>query len=170
MPRCGKKGEVMWGKHRPVYGAAVLLFLISYPAESARLERNSGDVDDRIMVERVARDYFEGWYAADPERMARALHPDMVKRYVDALPGGRQVVHSATRDLMIEMTRMGAGKKVPPEARKIVVQVMEVSGDLAVARASSSEYFEYLSLAKCNGKWVIVNILWRFQSSGPHPR
>jgi hypothetical protein len=94
----------------------------------------------------------------------------MVKRYVDALPGGRQVVHSATRDLMVEMTRAGGGSKVPPEKRSIVVDVLEVSGDIALARASSSEYLEYLSLAKCNGQWAIVNILWRFQSAAARSR
>ena len=121
--------------------------------------------DDRTQVAAVARDYLESWYTADSDRMGRALHPDMVKRYVDSLPAGRQVVHSLTRDLMVEMTRGGGGSKVPPESRKITVDVLEVSGDIAVARASSSEYLEYLSLAKCNGQWAIINILWRFQAS-----
>jgi len=118
-------------------------------------------------VAAVARDYLESWYTADPDRMGRALHPDMVKRYVDSLPSGRQVVQSLTREQMVEMTRGGGGSKVPPEKRKIAVDVLEVSGDIAVARASSSEYLEYLSLAKCNGEWTIVNILWRFQGPGP---
>jgi hypothetical protein len=51
-------------------------------------------------------------------------------------------------------------------AGALIVEVLEVSGDIAVARASSSEYLEYLSLAKCNGQWAIVNILWRFQTTG----
>jgi hypothetical protein len=126
--------------------------------------------DERAQVAGVARDYLESWYTADGERMGRALHPDMIKRYVDSLPGGRQVVHSVTRDLMVEMTRGGGGSKVPTESRKVAVDVLEVSGDIAVARASSSEYLEYLSLAKCNGQWVIINILWRFQASRPGPR
>jgi len=71
---------------------------------------------------------------------------------------------------MVEMTRGGGGSKVPPESRKIAVEVLEVSGDIAVARASSSEYLEYLSLAKCNGQWAIINILWRLQAAGPGPQ
>jgi len=126
--------------------------------------------DARAQVASVARDYLEGWYTADPDRMGRALHPDMVKRYVDALPGGRQVVQSLTRELMVEMTRAGGGSKVPSERRNIAVNVLEVSGDIAVARASSSEYLEYLSLAKCNDRWRIINILWRFQGSPAQPR
>jgi hypothetical protein len=126
-------------------------------------------LDEREPVAAVARNYLESWYTADPERMGRALHPDMVKRYINALPTGRQVVRGLTRDQMIEMTRAGGGSKVPLESRKIAVEVLEVSGDIAVARASSSEYVEYLSLAKCNGQWVVVNILWRFQASGARP-
>ena len=118
-------------------------------------------------VAAVARAYLESWYTADPDRMGRALHPDLVKRYVGSLPSGRQVVHSLTREQMIEMTRGGGGSKVPPESREIAVEVLEVSGGIAVARASSSEYIEYLSVASCNGQWSIVNILWRFQGAGP---
>jgi hypothetical protein len=62
------------------------------------------------------------------------------------------------------MTRGGGGSKLPPESRQIVVDVLDISGDIAVARVSSSEYLEYLSLAKCNGQWAIINILWRFQA------
>jgi hypothetical protein len=119
--------------------------------------------DDCALVEKVARDYFEGWYAASVERMERALHPDMVKRHLVAMPGSRQVLETVTRDVMIELTRMGGGSKMPPERRKIIIEVLDVSGDIAIARASSSEYLEYLNLAKCNGRWVIVNILWRSQ-------
>jgi hypothetical protein len=136
-------------------------------ASAGRAEEAS---DERARVAAVARDYLEAWYTGDPDRMASALHPDMVKRYVDALPTGRQVVHSLTRDLMIEMTRGGGGSKVPPENRRIAADVLDLSGDIAVARASSSEYLEYLSLAKCNGQWAIINILWRFQAGAGRVR
>ena len=121
------------------------------------------EADDRALIEQTARDYIEGWYTADAGRMERALHPDLVKRYVHTLPGGRQVLQSVTRDMMVEMTRMGGGSKTPAERRNISVTVLEISGDIAAVKTVSSEFFDYLSLAKCNGKWVIVNVLWRFQ-------
>lgn len=131
----------------------------------ARVSSAAAQSDDRVQIAGVVRDYFEGWYTADAERLGRSLHPDMVKRYVEAFPGGRQVVRSATRDVMIEMTRMGGGSETPPERRNIVIDVLDLSGDIAVARASSSQYLEYLSLARCNGRWAIINILWRFQDA-----
>lgn len=143
---------------------AVAIVLGATVAVSPRQTLADEPSADHALVDSVVRDYFEGWYAADFERMGRALHPDMVKRYVNALPSGRDVVHSATRDLMIEMTRAGGGSKTPAARRNISVDVLEVSGDIAVARASSSEYLEYLSLARCNGRWVVVNVLWRFKT------
>jgi hypothetical protein len=33
-------------------------------------------------VEAVVRDYIDGWHAGDEQRMARALHDDLVKRRI----------------------------------------------------------------------------------------
>ena len=32
------------------------------------------------------------------------------------------------------------------------------------------EIYDYLSLAKSNGRWVIVNVLWRLQKPPAPPR
>ena len=133
---------------RPSQGCLVVLLAGACLTASALLSSASEEPDDRAQVAGVAHDYFEAWYTGDPERMGRALHPDMVKRYVEALPGGRQVVQSVTRDLMVEMTRAGGGSKTPADRRDISVDVLDVSGDIAIARASSSEYLEYLSLPR----------------------
>lgn len=155
---------------RRVYVGALALVVGAVLGTGSIVRSAAQAANDKDQVARVARDYFEGWYTADSDRLGRSLHPDMVKRYVDAQPGGRQVLFSVTREIMLEMTRAGGGSKVPAEKRNIVVEVIEVSGDIAVARASSSEYLEYLSLAKCNGDWVIVNILWRFQAAAARSR
>ena len=34
---------------------------------------------DRQAITQTALDYVEGWYEANPERMERALHPDLAK-------------------------------------------------------------------------------------------
>ena len=35
---------------------------------------------DVAAIERCVRDYYEGWYSGDGERMARAVHPALAKR------------------------------------------------------------------------------------------
>ena len=39
---------------------------------------------DEDAIVRCVLDYFEGWFEADPERMRRALHPDLAKRSLGA--------------------------------------------------------------------------------------
>jgi len=145
------------------------LVLAILPVTSPTQEAKAAD--ERPLIEQAARDYIEGWYTADAARMERALHPDLMKRsVVDMMPGGRQVLRNVTRDIMVEMTRAGGGSKTVPESRNISVNILEVSGDIAVATASSSEFYDYLSLAKSNGRWVIVNVLWRSQKPPVPPR
>ena len=35
---------------------------------------------DEQAIEATVRDYFEGWFDGDAERMERALHPQLAKR------------------------------------------------------------------------------------------
>lgn len=108
-------------------------------------------------VETVARDYIEGWYTGDMERMDRALHADMVKRIpvVDSL-GAR--LHPISRARMVELTANGGGEN--PDA-VVEIFVDDVSGDIATARVLSPEYLDYLHLARTPEGWKIVNVLFR---------
>jgi hypothetical protein len=118
--------------------------------------------DDRSQIEQTARDYIEGWYTADPVRMARALHPDLLKRYVETLPDGQHVIKSVNRDQMVELTRNGGGSHIPADKRNITVKVLDISENIAAAKTITYEYVDILSLAKIQDRWVIVNVLWSF--------
>jgi hypothetical protein len=112
-------------------------------------------------IEVVARDYIDGWYEANAERMQRALHPDLAKRAFFPLPNGRLVLETASAAAMVELTRAGGGKRAARPNQKNQVIVLDVSGNIASAKTVSPEYVDYLHLAKVNGEWKIVNILWK---------
>jgi len=135
-----------------ILGCAVLAMVASGPLLQAE--------DDGAAIEQTARDYIEGWYTADAARMARALHPDLVKRRIDTLADGRQVVKTVTREQMVEWTRAGGGSRTPADQRDISVHVLDVSGDIAAVKTISADYIDFLEMAKVDGKWVIVNVLW----------
>jgi len=46
---------------------------------------------DRDAIKATALDYIEGWYEGNPERMERALHPDLAKRIVMTNEQGRSI-------------------------------------------------------------------------------
>lgn len=114
------------------------------------------DSSEVAAIEAVARDYIQGWYTGDVERMDRALDADLVKRIqASDEPGAfRQV----SKERMLEMTAGGGGES--PEA-EFEVEVLDVSEDIASARSVSPEYIDHLHLAKTPAGWKIVNVLFR---------
>lgn len=120
---------------------------------------------EHAAIEKAARDYIEGWYDGDVERMTRALHPDLAKRTAAALPSGRQALRTITYNTMIEYTKAGFGKQKNRPNQVNTVTILDVSPVTASVKTISYEYIDYLHLAKVNGEWRIVNVLWE-----PNPK
>jgi hypothetical protein len=115
---------------------------------------------ERAAIVATALDYGDGFYSGAPERMERAIHPDLNKVYVQALPPtGRYVVGYSTYSGLIELTRARVGYRAP-ELRKIAAEVLAVNGDVALAKVTSAMFNDFLTLVKVDGAWKIVNVLW----------
>ena len=110
--------------------------------------------NERNAIEAVAADYIEGWYAGDAARMDRALHPDLVKRILDDEEHFRVV----TKERMVELTASGGGEDLDAS---VDVTLLDVSGDIAVARTESPEYVDYLHLVRTSDGWKIASVLFR---------
>jgi len=112
-------------------------------------------------VTRAVLDYIEGWYAGDPDRMGRSLHPDLAKRAIVTHPkSGGAIVQHLSAATMIEMTRAGGGKDTSATPGEPEVTVFDVDNGMACARVRSVQYVDYLHLAQVNGEWRIINVLW----------
>jgi Putative lumazine-binding len=114
----------------------------------------------------AALDYYEGWFDGEPERMERALHPDLVKRSLAS--DGRSVDTISARE-MVEATADGVGRTRDPgsDRRNIEVHVDHVHGDIATVSATSAVYVDYLQLVRTREGWKIANVLWdRVASAG----
>lgn len=120
--------------------------------------------DDFDEIRRVALDYGEGWYEGDATRMERALHPELAKRMIFTNPKtGRSRLNDQGAITLVQNTRAGGGKNAPGEDRHSEVTVFEVFENSAVAKVDGPEWVDYLHLAKWNGRWVIVNVLWELK-------
>jgi Putative lumazine-binding len=108
-------------------------------------------------VEAAARDYFEGWYDANADRMRRALHPELAKRTQEA-DGS---VRTTTRDRMLELTAAGEGRADGID-RMLEISVLDVHDGIATAVVRSAVYREYLHLVRTTEGWRIVNALWAY--------
>ncbi len=110
-------------------------------------------------IKKAALDYIEGWYSGSPERMERALHPELAKRAVHNIEGEDQL-RPITFERMMELVK---SKNEDREAlANIKCEILDVYGNMACAKTTSPDFIDYLHLAKWQGEWKIFNALWEF--------
>ena len=135
--------------------AAFVLTLLAAPALRAQTAA------DTAGIRAAALDYAEGWYAGDGDRMARALHPELVKRIVVGdTATKRAFLQTMGATSLVNATRHGYGKKTPADRQQKDVTVLDAFGNAAVAKIVMADWIDYLQLGKVDGKWLIVNVLW----------
>lgn len=118
---------------------------------------------DADLIKQTALDYIEGWYEGNAERMQRALHPELAKRIVRTDDRGRYSLGQMGAMTLVEYTRLGGGKDTPKEKQQKDVTVLDIFANAASAKVIASDWVDYLQLAKWNGRWVIVNVLWELK-------
>jgi hypothetical protein len=119
---------------------------------------------DSTAIRQAALDYIEGWYAGDADRMERALHPELAKRIVITDPqSGRQRLDQQSALTLVLGTRAGYGRDTPAERQQKDVTILDMYGNAASAKIVASDWIDYLHLARWNGEWKIVNVLWELK-------
>ena len=118
---------------------------------------------DSTAIGATALDYIEGWYDGNTIRMERALHPHLAKRFLERLPDGSvRLTHTSALEL-VQQVQGGGGSTVPASARRTDVQILDVFQDVASVRVDAHGWIDYMHLAKSNGQWRIVNVLWEIR-------
>ena len=142
---------------RPVHMIPLALAAAASFAAPARAQTAA----DSAAIRATALDYIDGWYTGDSTRMRRALHPDLAKRIVRrAANGGGDRLEHATASDMVQWTSRGGGSRTPAAERRNGVRILDVFGDVASVRVDAGTWIDYLHLARSDGRWVIVNVLW----------
>ena len=119
----------------------------------------TGEPRSTAGIQATALCYIEGWYTGDAERVARAVHPMLAKRIAEPGAGGRTRVEHMTANELVAGARRGGGRRTPG-ARRSEVRVLDVFGDAASVRVDADSWIDYLQMARVDGRWQIVNVLW----------
>jgi len=139
--------------------AAAAAALLSAAARPAPLRAQTAA--DSAAVRAAALDYIDGWYAADGARMQRALHPELAKRNVSTDPrSGRSRLIQMSALTLINGTRGGGGSDIPAAQRTSDVRILDIYNGAASVRVRAATWIDYMHLARWNGEWKIVNVLW----------
>jgi hypothetical protein len=113
-------------------------------------------------VRQASLDYVESVYEVNPAKAERSVHPELVKRgFFIKQNENSYSPHTMTFAQLVELTKnYNKNGQIPKDAVKEVV-VYDVSDQTASAKVTAVWGIDYLHLAKYEGKWKIINILWQ---------
>jgi hypothetical protein len=141
------------------YLVLLAMLTIAFPAGAQTAADSAG-------IRRAALDYIEGYYEGNGERMERAVHPELAKRIVRTNERGRSQLGQMSAMTLVLGTRDGGGKDTPVAEQRKDVTIFDIYQNSASAKIYASGWVDYLHLAKWNGRWVIVNVLWELHPQG----
>jgi hypothetical protein len=119
---------------------------------------------DSAAIKQTALDYIEGWWEGSAERMERALHPDLAKRIINTNPqNNRNSLGHQSAMTLVQSTRRGGGKETPIAQQRKDVRILDIFGNTASVKVDAGAWVDYLHIAKWNGRWVIINVLWELR-------
>lgn len=131
------------------------------------LALNAQTKQDSLAIEMACRNYVEGWAEGNVERVAQGVSPELVKRTISRDKDGVNSISNMGASLLINASKMNKdGNKArdfePDKNFKLDVFIYDITGDYALAKTVNTKYgfFDYCQLAKFNGEWKIINVLW----------
>ena len=146
---------------RFVFCLTLLSVLTVANASAARAQSPA----DTAAITSTALDYIEGWYTADAERMERALHPHLAKRFVEELSDGSLRLTDTSALELVWQTRAGGASSVPASERRTGVRILDIFQDAASVRVDAHGWIDYMHLARFGDEWRIVNVLWEIREA-----
>lgn len=141
----------------------VLIAILTFCTITMHAQTTNVSAADQAAIRQTALDYIEGWYEGNAERMEGALHPDLAKRIVRTNLQGQSRLDQMGALGLVQGTRRGFGKQTPKDKQRKDVTILDVYENAASVKIVASDWIDYLHLAKFNGRWVIVNVLWEMK-------
>ena len=145
-------------------GATLALLAVAGAIDATNAEAQTAADSSAIVA--TALDYIEGFYTSDAERMERALHPELAKRIVGDPAGPESRLQNMTAEQLVDATAGGGAAGIPDEAKKKDVEVLDIYNNIASVRIDAGIWIDYLHVARWNGEWKIVNVLWEMAPRG----
>jgi hypothetical protein len=118
---------------------------------------------ERDLVYAAVEDYVDALYLVQPERIKKSVHANLTKkgywRKTDSEPYGPE--QTMTFQQLYELAgKWNAQGKLPKDAPK-KIEIFDVQDQTASAKLTAQWGTDYFQLAKYDGKWMIVNVLWQ---------
>lgn len=118
---------------------------------------------DKEAVRLAVLDYVEGVYNVQPERIERSVHTKLAKLgfYRAPAEAAYRPGSAMTFEQLVQVAKTWNKEgKLRKDAPKEIT-IFEVQDQTATAKLVAEWGTDYFHLAKFDGKWMIVNVLWQ---------
>ncbi|QBA64003.1 nuclear transport factor 2 family protein [Muriicola soli] len=124
--------------------------------------------NDSTQIKETVLNYLEGMETNNPQRIEKAMHPDLAKRTIEKNKEGIEYPENMTAASLIGYSEgfdFSLFYKADVDANDPLtseVVIYDISNGIASVRAVTNkfEFVDYIHLGKLNGEWKIINILW----------
>ena len=118
--------------------------------------------DDREAVERALLDYVEGVEQGRPELIERGVHPELAKFGFHRQSADHEYRNiPMTFDGLVKLAATWKQDGHIPDDATHSVEIFEVLDQTASAKLTAFWGIDYMHLAKYDGQWKIVHVLWQ---------
>lgn len=142
---------------------AFLLMAVPVAAQDANADREA--------VRQAVLDYVEGIYNVQPERIERSVSPNLAKLgfYRPPTETAYRPGRSMAFQQLVEIAKtFNKGGKLRKDAPKDI-QIYDVMDQTATVKLTAEWGIDYMHLAKMDGKWMIINVLWQSHPPKSNP-
>ena len=119
------------------------------------------NADEKAAVEKAVMNYVNAFYDADTTKAYESIARDLAKRGYYTTKEGAVVEAKMSFEQLVKLAqRWKSSQNITAETpRKITV--FEILDKIASAKVEAKWGIDYFHLAKVNGTWTIINVLWQ---------
>ena len=118
---------------------------------------------DKEAVRQAVLDYVEGIYNVEPARIERSVHPNLAKLGFYRPPADA-AYRPGSRMAFLQLVEIAKTYNKDGQLRKDPrkeIAIYDVLEQTATVKLTAEWGIDYMHLAKFEGKWMIVNVLWQ---------
>jgi len=131
-----------------------LLFCCLFGAAQAQT------TDDEKAIRQAILNYVESFYNADTAKVYASVHPELAKRGYYKRDNAYREATMSFNQMVSLASRWNKSNPIPADAPKEIT-LFEVKDKIASAKLKATWGTDYFHLAKIDGTWKIINVMWQ---------
>ena len=117
--------------------------------------------DDRKQIEAAINNYVDAFYQADTAKAYESVAKDLAKRGYFTTKEGKSVEAKMSFEQLVRLAQRWKNSVNITDQTPKKITVFDILDRTASAKVEAQWGIDYFHLAKINGKWMIINVLWQ---------